>query len=421
MRRFWVLFVKELRELVTPQTIVPIVLVVVVFLGLGRVISSQTKAQNNPQPVMVVDNDNSAASAGVVALLRQNKLAVTLEHNAALPDFSRSINEKAVIVIPGGFGRDIAQGRSATLETYTVQNGFSIARLADTGLVASAVAQINAALAAQRLAQVAPHSKPADVLAPVRNDQHMVVSGKVAAVDPASVAAYLGTQSAFVPVVLFIVILFAGQMVATAMANEKENKTLETLLSVPISRTTIVAAKMLAAGVVSGLTAAAYVYAVHGLQSSFTGSQTLDAGTKTAIGQLGLNLSLGSYALLGLALFLGILVALAIALVLGSFADNIKSVQSLIMPLMVLLLIPYLATLVTDVQTLPLTFKVLLGVIPFTYTFQAMPNLYLHHYSQVLLGSGYELICFVIFMLLAAKLFSSDQLLTMRLRWVKRR
>ena len=224
-----------------------------------------------------------------------------------------------------------------------------------------------------------------------------------------------------VPVVLFIVILFAGQMVATAMANEKENKTLETLLSVPISRTTIVAAKMLAAGVVSGLTAAAYVYAVHGLQSSFTGSQTLDAGTKTAIGQLGLNLSLGSYALLGLSLFLGILVALAIALVLGSFADNIKSVQSLIMPLMVLLLIPYLATLVTDVQTLPLTFKVLLGVIPFTYTFQAMPNLYLHHYSQVLLGSGYELICFVIFMLLAAKLFSSDQLLTMRLRWVKRR
>ncbi len=416
MKRFWVLFVKELRELVTPQTLLPIILVVIVFIGLGKVISQQTKTQNKPQPVLVIDNDGSSTAADVVAQLKSDDLAVTLEQRAPLPDFSKPTNEKAVIVIPAGFGRALDAGQPANLQTYTIQNGFSIARLADTGLVSGAVAQLNAAVATERLARLVPHMSPAHVLAPVQNDEHLVVSGKVAAVSPSDVGSYLASQVAFVPVVLFIVIVFAGQMVATAMANEKENKTLETLLTVPISRSSIVAAKMLAAATVASVTAAVYVYGIHSIQSSFTGSQSLSVAAKAAISQLGLNLSVSSYALLGVVLFLGISVALAIALVLGAFADNIKSVQSLIMPLMVLLLIPYLATLVTDVPSLPTAFKVILYVIPFTYTFQAMPNLYVHNYGLVLLGGAYELLCFIVFMAIAAKLFSSDQILTLRLK-----
>ncbi len=421
MKRFWVLLVKELRELLTPQTIIPIVLVVIVFMGLGKVISQQAKLQGQPQPVLVIDDDDSAASAGVVELLQHANLTVTLKKQAALPDFAQPLNQKAVIIIPAGFGKALGAGQPARLESYTIQNGFSIARLADSALVSGAVAQVNAALSASRLHQALPHADPAATLAPVKNNEHIVVAGKAANISPAKIVTYLNSQIAFVPVILFIVILFAGQMVATAMANEKENKTLETLLSVPISRTTIVAAKMLAAGIVASITAIAYVYGLHSIQSSFTGSQTVDAATTAAINQLGLNLSLHSYLLLGLALFLGILTALAIALVLGAFADNIKSVQSLIMPLMVLLMIPYLASMVTDIQTLPRVFQIILYLIPFTYTFQALPNLYVHNDSLVLLGSAYELACFIGFILLAAKLFSSDQILTLRLGWLIRK
>lgn len=421
MSRFLVLLKKELRELITPQTVIPIVLIVLVFIGLGKVITQQTKQQNKPQPVLVIDNDNSTASAAAVKLLGQAGLAVTLEHQASLPNFASPMSEKAVILIPQGFGKDLSKGLRATIETYTLQNGFTIARLADATLASDAVAQANTALSAAHLKEVLPKEDTAALLAPINDEPHMVVSGKVANIDPVKVVDYLSSQIALVPVVLFIVIVFAGQMVATAMANEKENKTLETLLSVPISRTTIVGAKMLAAGIVASITAVLYVYGLHSVQSSFTGAQSVDAATTTAINQLGLTLSPTSYLMLGIALFLGILTALAIALVLGAFADNIKSVQSLLMPLMVLLLIPYLASLVVDVQTLPNVFKVILYAIPFTYTFQAMPNLYAHSYGLVLLGSLYELAFFVVFMLLAAKLFSSDQLLTLRLSWLIRK
>ena len=45
-----------------------------------------------------------------------------------------------------------------------------------------------------------------------------------------------------------MIIIYSSQMVISAIAMEKQNKTLETLLTVPISRTSIITAKMLAAG-----------------------------------------------------------------------------------------------------------------------------------------------------------------------------
>ena len=45
-----------------------------------------------------------------------------------------------------------------------------------------------------------------------------------------------------------IIIMYSAQMVISAIAMEKQNKTLETLLTVPIPRTSIVTAKMLSLG-----------------------------------------------------------------------------------------------------------------------------------------------------------------------------
>jgi len=48
-------------------------------------------------------------------------------------------------------------------------------------------------------------------------------------------------------------------MVAVAVATEKENKTLETLLSMPIKRSYIASSKMIAGGIVSLLMALIYI------------------------------------------------------------------------------------------------------------------------------------------------------------------
>ena len=83
---------------------------------------------------------------------------------------------------------------------------------------------------------------------PVTVDEVVVVGTRTAAAPVDAVMGFVSQQTTFIPIVLFIVIIFAAQMIATAIATEKENKTLETLLSYPISRASLVTAKMVAAG-----------------------------------------------------------------------------------------------------------------------------------------------------------------------------
>ena len=59
--------------------------------------------------------------------------------------------------------------------------------------------------------------------------------------------------------------------------------------------------------------------------------------------------------------------------------------------------------------------------IPFSYPFIAMPSLMLGDVGIVLWGIAYEAVWFVIFVVIAARIFSSDRILTMRLRLGRRR
>jgi len=47
-------------------------------------------------------------------------------------------------------------------------------------------------------------------------------------------------QTLLIPIVLFMVIMMSAQMIAASIAGEKENKTLETLLSTPVGKGALV-------------------------------------------------------------------------------------------------------------------------------------------------------------------------------------
>ena len=131
--------------------------------------------------------------------------------------------------------------------------------------------------------------------------------------------------------------------------------------------------------------------------------------------QLGLTFGPGDYALLGLTMFAGILVALSIAIILGGFAESVKSVQAMLTPLMVLLLVPYFLTLFLDIGQLPTVLRWVVMAIPFTYPFLAGPNLFLGNYGAVWFGIVYQMVWFTVFVVIAARIFSSDRILTMKL------
>jgi len=221
-----------------------------------------------------------------------------------------------------------------------------------------------------------------------------------------------------------MIIIYASQMVISAIAMEKQNKTLETLLSVPISRTSIVTAKMLASGLVGLISAVIYMF---GYRFSFSGlmgggqAQAGSSGMGGVIQKLGLAMTANSYVILGISLFLAILCALAMATILGVLAEDYRSAQSLFMPLIFLVMIPYFLSFFSDPMTLSLPTKILIWAIPFSHPFLTTQNLLLENYTEVLGGILYMLVFFIVLIIIAARIFSTDKVLTMKLKFRRKK
>jgi len=67
------------------------------------------------------------------------------------------------------------------------------------------------------------------------------------------------SQSIMIPMILMLVIMYSGMMVITSMGMEKENKTMETLLTLPVKRSYIVGGKMAGSALAALIMAVIYM------------------------------------------------------------------------------------------------------------------------------------------------------------------
>ena len=416
-----VLLRKEVRELLTAQILLPFLLTVLVFVAIGNLIGEQGEQAAERQSVVVIDRDATSASAGLVDAIEQGGFAVVMLDPAAgdVPEALAEADVPLGVVVPEGFAKGLASGEPQELQTYAVLRNFSFMATRDAGALSMVLIAVNEGLSAEMIATVAPEADPVALKNPVRFSENVIVGDTEAQASVVEVLSFVSSQTTFIPIILFIVIVFAAQMIATTIANEKENKTLETLLAAPVNRTALVSAKMVAASLVALLSAGVYMFGLRyymqgvteGLGEGIPGMEE----TPDAIASLGLALGTSDYALLGLTLFLSILTALAIAVILGAFAENVRAVQSLLAPLMVLLMIPYFLTLFVDLEQLGPALKWFVRAIPFSHAFTAAPNLFLGDYQTVWFGIGYLALWCAALIYAAGRIFSTDRILTMKL------
>lgn len=424
MSKFLVLLKKEIKELITPQMVVPLIMMVLVFAGIGGLLTKEKAEIGSGKPLWIINQDNSALADELIQNLRQAKFEVV--------SFERSLDQvlseaqqnevNFVLVIPKGFESNFDEFRQPQLQTYNLITSLSLLSSMKNSQNQGAITIINNFLS-QKWVQEKNIGISAQTLAqPANTEEHVVINNRKARMPVAAVMGFVQQQTTFIPIILFLVIVVAAQMVAMAVASEKENKTFETLLSSPIGRKTIVFAKLLGAGIVALLFAGFYMvgfnFYIKGLTSQ--PGQAVGEGIQQALSSLGIQFDLGSYLLLGASLFMGILVALAIAMILGIMADSVKGVQAVTTPLMVLILIPYILVMFLDIQSMSAIARFLIYLIPFSHPFLAAQKIVTHDFAFIVYGIIYQLFIFLIFVYLAAKIFSSDRILTLRFGRKKR-
>lgn len=429
--KFFNLFKKELRELLTPSMIISMIgmLILLIFVGksFGGIMEDVVEEADQ---ITICDRDNTPLTQQLIKSLTVSEV----DENTGLPkaydeslvklvdmptdNFTEELERQdinGVIIIPKGFSEKIAAGEKVEL--------LSVNRMT-SGATLSAISLNDSALEAMREAvkqsYIVEKGLSLEDLATAETlitvNYKTVVADKSADVALGSIAALTSTQNMILPIVVYILLMFSSQMIISAISTEKIDKTLETLFSAPVSRMSVLCSKMLAAAVIAAMNAIIYIigfnYMMDGMMGGVTG-ELQGAGTDDILEQIGLNLSIGDYALIGIQLFLTLLIALSVSLILGALAKDAKAAQSLTMPIMFLAMIPYILSMLIDLKSLSPVVRYIVYAIPFTHTFTACDNVMFKNMPLFWGGALYQFILLIICMTLAVKVFTTDKIFTM--------
>lgn len=423
MRKFTNLLKKEIKELITFQLVISLLFTMGLFYFIGNIVQSEVKKMGEKQEIYVLNLDDSQESRTLLNGLSYAGFKVNLldkKDKAEAVEYAKSGNINLLIVIPKGFGEAVSKFQFKEIEAYSFIRSFSMTSSANAAIVDQVISEINKLLSNNFLKTNFPDLNPEDIKNPIKSKGFVVVKDVVAEGSAAEVSNIVYSQSIFIPVILMVIIVFSSQMVLSAMAMEKQDKTLETLLTVPISRNQIVIAKMAASALVGLLSAVVYMLGFRYYMSGFMGDISKGSQLNDLMQRLGLQFTSGDYVILGISIFLAILCALGLTIILGVMVEDLKSAQTMILPLIFLVMIPYFISMFSDINSLSLPVKILIMLIPFSHPFIASQNILLGNYAVVFYGILYMLAVFIVLIFICGRIFSTDKVLTMKLRFGKK-
>ena len=405
---------KEIKELLTPATFIPVVIIAILFASLGGFMSGITDDLAETPAVGIVDEDNGNLSTIVLDSITSNSKPISLDDNMDINQMLEKVKSSdgtALIIIPEGFSETIASGKQASLDVYYIMNSTGMLESFPSSMVMAIISQASNDLSAHMIEKSGISSDiPTAVLQnPISQGTNVntYFNGNVMEdITPDLVSASLSSNSFIVPIIVMMIVVMAGGIVISSMGMEKENKTLETLLTMPVKRSQIVVGKLAAAAIVGLVMALIYMVGMIIYMDS------LMSGAQVDLVQYGMSLGIVDYLLLGISLFLAILSALALCMILGIFAKDYKTAQGLIMPVTFLAMVPFFVIMLFDFNALPTAIQGLLFAIPFSHPMMAINNLMLDNYSIVLAGIGYELLFAAVMIVIAVILFKKDILIT---------
>lgn len=426
MSIFFILLKKEIKELLTKQLILTIAATLLVFHVIGKAVGSHNKSSAARNTIVVLDLDRTPLSERIARAVGAAKTALKpspeTDIRAALAAPGNSA-ENSFMVIPAGLEAQVNAGRPSRIEYYSrfrkqasgLGPAISASRIRRTSQAATS--EVSSYLLERGL----PGLSPAFLRDPAPAAEFAVINGRMAQVSLAQVIGFIQSQSFFFPIAVFFIVILSAQMIMTAVASEKENKTLETLLSSPLDRRLLVMSKLAASTTIAAALSGAYLLGMRSFMAGVTGLGADPAVAVAAAGpvlaELGLALTGAGYLLIGLSVMFCILCALSIAFILGILSEDVKSIQPMMTPLMMPLMLAYLLPIFIDMSTAHAGLKLLLYAIPFTHAFMAPQNVMMGNIAQVWWGIAYQAAVFAAFVTLAARLFSGDALLTLRLKW----
>lgn len=405
--------------MLSPTTIATMCLMIFVLIFAGKAMSKAVDdVKEEAKTITICDQDKTDFTKSMIAIMDKNEDMEVKQVELKSDDFTEDLKDsdyKNVVVIPKGFTAQVEKHETA--KVLFAQRMTSIASFSNinTGSKA-ALEMLQIGIKSTIYAKSSLDKETMTQLEnPIELEEYTVVSDKQDQVASSTISSIMSSQSMFIPIVMFLLIMYTSQMIMNAISTEKLDKTLETLLSSPVSRLSVISAKMISAAIVAALQAAAYMFGMNKMMDGITGGMTNDKNIDDILKNLGLSMGVTDYILIGAQMFLTVLIVLSISIILGALAKDAKSAQTLQMPIMLLAMVPYFVTMFIDVKTAAPAIKYVTMAIPFTHAFIANQNIMFGDYTTYFIGLAYQFVLLCVCMFLALRIFMSDRIFTLTL------
>jgi ABC-2 type transport system permease protein len=401
------LIIKEIKELARdPKILLGMILVpLIMFPLMGWIIRfSFTTAQESLKTINVVimDLDQNEIAKNLTEYLQNAGVKVFVTKNTSFDETvgdMQQMNASDLVVIPENFTARVKAGEKPILKTYTIFTGKGIVEGVSSSVIAVLLENFKKTLSPD----------------PFVIQQGSIVNGNPVPYNPQALSSFLMSQYIMLPVTIMVLLIFAMQLAATSVAMEKEEKTLETLLSLPIDRLSILAGKLTGSVIVAAIGAVAYLIGFNYYMNAFTFTAS-EGATIPDLAVLGLMPSTLAYVLMGISLFVTLISALALAVIFSAFAEDVRSAQAIVGYVYPLLFVPMFLLMFADFNSLPLVVKIALWLIPYSHPVLAARAALTGDYVMIIGGIVYVL-CFTLAILyIAAKLFATEKIFTVRIK-----
>ena len=418
---------KEVRELLTPGSVISVLFMVVLFAGLGGLIGGEVDSAAelptfgliaedgdyyedwNPTDVLksaygedaskivIMDSTCDSSDADIVAEMQERGIANVI----ALPSIE-------------SFNQSIADQTQVSVRQFYLYEPTGLFGSVSSTVMSSVVSILSSSLSQKLVTDAGSDVDYLFLMTPIgtaSEDISTIVDGQAhSGITPYDISNEITSQTLMIPIVIMIIIMMVGSIVISSMGSEKENKTLETLLTMPVKRTSIVSGKIVAAAIVGLVYGLAYMVGMSIYMGSMTGSIT--GASSVSLEDLGMALGAADWVLVMVSMFLAIVCALGICMILGAFAKNYKSAQTMTMPLSILAMIPMFIIMFTGWYGAGGAIQFITFIIPFSHPMMAMQALMYGDMTLVIGGIVYMAAFAIVSILITVRLYNSDILIT---------
>ena len=422
---------KELREMLSPGSIVSVLVMVVLFAGLGGLIGGEVeKTAELPRFAIITEDSYISEYNGQtvewdpLAYLydaygsKSDRIVVLSDRSdSGLIEGMKANGLTSAIVLPTAqqFADSMSKAEKMNVLQYYIYEPSGMFGSVSSTVMSTIVNLLNTDLSKKLIATGGSQEDYSFVTAPLSSGSgsiNTVVNGEsYNGVTPYDISNTVSSQTMMIPLVIMIIITMIGSIVISSMGSEKENKTLETLLTLPIRRTSIVTGKIVAAAIVGLIYGLAYMIGMSIYMNSMTG---MISGSSIGVDleSIGMALDLSDWALVMASMFLAIVCALGICMILGAFSKNYKTAQTMTMPLSILAMIPMFVIMFTGWYGAGSALQGVCFAIPFSHPMMAMQALMNGDITLVLAGIAYMAVFALATILITVRIYSSDILVT---------